>query len=1121
MRGNSIRSFGVLLAATMLIATFLPAAAFSGKRQTSLSPGRARSGEIGAPGRAMRATQDGAPAGEHAWLLEPGVFEHLSSSGKRVALYMNGLLRMPQPGVKGAPREQKVAVTPEAATPFQNVRVTNDDGLTHSETSIATTGQNIVETFNQTPGAFGTVSGYSLSTDGGATFAQKNIPETGNNQGGGDGVVTFGGTGTLYYSEITVDSVSDHVGVARSTDGGADFSATANASPSLSQASTFQDKPWLVADNSASSPHKGTVYVSWTDITQRNGEFVVAAHSTDGGLTFSRPVTVSAAGLGHVSSGSVPCVDQNGNVYVAYLDFIGPSVDVAKSTDGGVTFGAPVIAGTLNAIGMMTGGGGVRDNEFPSMTVDQQGRIHVVFDAATTIGSADRSDIYYVRSTDGGATFTPRQKMNDDQTTTSQYMPSIVAAPNGNLGAIWYDRRNDTVKDVLNDVYMTISTDGGSSFSKNFRVTDHNWVNGPIEPGFAASYHGDYIQIAADANNFYCSFSDERGNGPDAYVVPVPLGTNPLAPDFNISPASVYGAVAAGNSVQFDVNASGVNGFTGNVAMAADIVTSGAGGLSFSFSAPAICLGPVGSSCSSQTSLTVSTTAATPPGTYLVAVTGTAVGLARSTNVRITVYPQNAPGSPPVNASNTSGFSAMASGLHADSSGNFHLVFDDDTGVGAGGNNVDYTRSTDGGRTYSAPIVVSTSADAFDSTGTVDSSGRVYAAWTGLDVVSAAFRIFVSSSSDHGNTFSTPVAATPISQTADLARIATDASGNLTIAYLEFSGNTALFTTRSTDHGATFSSPLQVSGNKEVVSTLGDSIAFNSSGKGFIAYINAAATPTLRLATAADGLNFTAVATLSDGVTPADAPSVTVDNNNEVFISFYEVLQPPGGAVNREVMLIKSCDGGTTFGPALNISQNSGQSRFPAVGVDSNGTVYVAWEDTAPDPQNDILLARSNDGGASFTFLGNISANQGVSIAAALSFDQAGNVLVAWTDDDTAETDIFTSVVPALVPGPGPTPDFSVVFGTSEFDVTRGSTVTIPVFISRTSGFSGNVTVNPSNAGALKLKVKPFSKATTCSGVSFTVKVKGGARVGSHGLVFTATDGTGRTRTGTLNLVIN
>src|SRR5262249_46885157 len=348
------------------------------------------------------------------------------------------------------------------------------------------------------------------------------------------------------------------------------------------------------------------------------------------------------------ATGSMPVVAPNGDVYVVYLDFgLTPGgIGIVKSTDGGQTFSQPKTVSTFFPISTVTGGGTVRVNSFPRISADPSGNLHIMYNAITHFLGPDRSDIYYVRSTDGGNTFSPALLLNDDGSQTTQFFPCIAAAADGTLGVRWWDRRNDPINDSLTDVYMTVSHDGGATWSKNFRISDHNWVFGPEELDLASGYHGDYDDITADGTNFYISWSDERGAFPNAYFAFVPINQNPALPDFNLSTTKVYDSVIAGNSVEYDLNTSSVNGFTGGLSLS--VATPPPPGITFNFVSSSLSPG-------TQAKLTVSASTSAQPGTYLISVQAAGGGLTRSTNFRLTVYDADRIASKVFNVTSTSG----------------------------------------------------------------------------------------------------------------------------------------------------------------------------------------------------------------------------------------------------------------------------------------------------------------------------------------------------------------------------------------------------------------------------------------------------------------------------------
>ena len=100
-------------------------------------------------------------------------------------------------------------------------------------------------------------------------------------------------------------------------------------------------------------------------------------------------------------------------------------------------------------------------------------------------------------------------------------------------------------------------------------------------------------------------------------------------------------------------------------------------------------------------------------------------------------------------------------------------------------------------------------------------------------------------------------------------------------------------------------------------------------------------------------------------------------------------------------------------------------------------------------------------------------------------------------------------------------PDFALGFDKPTLNAERGTTVRATVNITRLGGFAGNVSVTPPDLSEIKVKPKPSQpKSTTESDVSFKLKVKEGAPVGSHQITFTGRDDSGREHTAMLTLVI-
>ena len=423
-------------------------------------------------------------------------------------------------GVFEKPRA--VPATPHAPG-IANIRVnspTEDVGAggrtTESEPSLAVQGNRIVVGFNDSnPSA--SFSGYSTSSDGGKTFTDRGGIS---GQQSGDAVLAVDRAGNFYYAMLSTDANGHScIGVSKSTDGGVTFGAPVNASTTANGPDPiFQDKEWLTVDNTGGT-FNGRLYVVWTRFTQTTSQ-IMCARSTDGGVTWSAPLGLSAAAN---VQGAMPAVGPHGEVYVAWFDGNVPGIQLRRSVDGGVTFTNPVpgnhpIQTIVPIPDVMTGN--IRADSFPSIAVDpSNGSVYVAYPSRS---GADQANVFLTHSTDGGKTWSQPLRVNDDQTGTDQWMPSVAVASNGVVGVMFYDRRRDPAHDLKIDVFLATSADGGKTVSTNRRITTRSFppaVN--FDPAIAANYMGDYNQMVAVGTRFFMAWGDNRdkvGAHPDANV---------------------------------------------------------------------------------------------------------------------------------------------------------------------------------------------------------------------------------------------------------------------------------------------------------------------------------------------------------------------------------------------------------------------------------------------------------------------------------------------------------------------------------------------------------------------------------------------------------------------------
>ena len=440
-----------------------------------------------APGRKVNAKSKIRPASPEmcAMLDDPQKVRYMDG------LLMNLILSCDRLDMLGGTPEILDGKSAEGTEGAADSRVNDDTGgseTTQSETSMAeneVTGT-LCSGFNDScelfcPDGGGGLTGFARSTDGGTTWDDRGA--AGAESLGDPSIVWRRSDGFFYLSTLRSGG---GLALYRSTDDCQTFSLF--SVPETAAA----DKEFLAVDNTPESPNYGNLYLAYLS----GG--IVASRSIDGGTTWSSPTSLGTG------QGAWPIVAPSGDVFISWVDFGGStvSIPVVRSTNGGGSYSAVAnlatnVAQPRDATASSNCmrdalNGNIRYLPSPQLAVTDDGALHGVYsydpDGQDT---GDVVDVFYRRSTDNGATWSPELRLNDDSSSSDQYFPTISA--NGStLQATWYDRRLDP-NNLLQDTYRRVSTDGGLTWGANERLSD---VSTPIEfdEGVLPCYHGDYDQ---------------------------------------------------------------------------------------------------------------------------------------------------------------------------------------------------------------------------------------------------------------------------------------------------------------------------------------------------------------------------------------------------------------------------------------------------------------------------------------------------------------------------------------------------------------------------------------------------------------------------------------------------
>ncbi len=239
--------------------------------------------------------------------------------------------------------------------------------------------------------------------------------------------------------------------------------------------------------------------------------------------------------------------------------------------------------------------------------------------------------------------------------------------------------------------------------------------------------------------------------------------------------------------------------------------------------------------------------------------------------------------------------------------------------------------------------------------------------------------LFVARSADDGRTVSAPALATG-DRTAHVLglespALAVNEAGRFGLAWLEippdFNGGQVWYAF-SDDGGRTFT-PGQLAATDRSGETTMVALALTNTGDPILAWLNGSR---LRVVRSFDqGRTFQSAQNLDTGSCECCQPQVLVNGDN-VYLAYRSLEPTPEAGDIRDIVLIRSLDGGQRFAPITRVSDAHWYlSACPIAGPSLAAfgqDLYVAWMDGRSAPpgtfsRGDVWLARSRDGGVHFS----------------------------------------------------------------------------------------------------------------------------------------------------------
>jgi predicted RNA-binding protein with PIN domain len=341
--------------------------------------------------------------------------------------------------------------------------------------------------------------------------------------------------------------------------------------------------------------------------------------------------------------------------------------------------------------------------------------------------------------------------------------------------------------------------------------------------------------------------------------------------------------------------------------------------------------------------------------------------------------------SKPINLSNNTGLSEHPQ--IAAYGNNVYVVWADDTSIAD--REIFFTKSTDGGATFSKPINLSNNiGDSYNQEITVFEN-NVYVVWQDHQDSSSGSKssssIFFKSSTDGGATFgslknlSTNEGALSLSLSSSYPKVAAY-RGNVYVVWdhtdnnvdsKNSNTNSSIFFTKSADNGDTFGEVIRLNYNEKsgepqiaayennVYVVWGSSLVSSSSPSSNNK--NSSTNSSIFFTKSADnGDNFIHPLLITDKFKNLINVEI-VEYTNTLYIAWdgsSSITNTNSSKIENggDIFMTKSTDKGTTFIDAKNLSNNNGVSECPSIAISGNNR-YLVWEDLTPG-NHEILFSR-------------------------------------------------------------------------------------------------------------------------------------------------------------------
>ena len=344
-------------------------------------------------------------------------------------------------------------------------------------------------------------AGWAYSHDSGITWRSGTL-DNGNFRS--DPVLDFASDGTIYYDSLEGDFTTD---LYRSETSGVSWL------PPVPKGGG--DKEWMAVDRTT-GPGAGNLYFAWNTAAGCCGPNTFN-RSIDGGDTYA-PATQVGVIFGTLA------VDPFGVLYVAGVQSSFSDTRVARSVDAELGVPAPTfvvnpapLGGSMAFSSGPNPGGllGHVDVETAPSVGPTAGQVYLL--CSVDPPGPDPLDVHFIRSLDGGQTWSAPVRVNDDAPGTNawQWFGTMSVAPTGRIDVIWNDTRNSPSAS-LSELHYSSSTDGGVTWTPNVAASpafDHS-LGYPQQNKL-----GDYYDMVSDDVGAHVAWAATFNGEQDVYYL--------------------------------------------------------------------------------------------------------------------------------------------------------------------------------------------------------------------------------------------------------------------------------------------------------------------------------------------------------------------------------------------------------------------------------------------------------------------------------------------------------------------------------------------------------------------------------------------------------------------------